>query len=207
VGQTPGEIRRDIEQTRVRMGANIEAIGYRMDVPARMRYRFSHIVHDVSGALGGKSNGHNGGDGDLIAAGEEKVSSLLQSAQSALTGMAGVVEERVSDAGQAVRSGLSEAKKTVGETTAKATGSASSETEDASGWAQDAEPGQAQARMQDRMHKMRDTAMNNWRRLGGFAKDNAPALGLGAFAVGVAAGMLIPRRRGRISALRRFWER
>jgi hypothetical protein len=51
VGQTAGEIRQDIEQTRARMGATIDAIAYRLDLPARTRHRFSHVVQDVSGAL------------------------------------------------------------------------------------------------------------------------------------------------------------
>ena len=48
MGQTAGEIRQDIEQTRARMGATIDAIGYRLDVPARVRYRVSHMMHDTT---------------------------------------------------------------------------------------------------------------------------------------------------------------
>ena len=52
---------------------------------------------------------------------------------------------------------------------------------------------QTQEQVQHQMQQTWDTAMGTWRRLGGFAKDNALALGLGAFAVGVIAGMFIPR--------------
>ena len=38
MGETPGEIRRDIEETRRQMGATLDALGYRMDVRARMRH-------------------------------------------------------------------------------------------------------------------------------------------------------------------------
>ena len=91
MGQTASEIRSDIEQTRSRMSATIEAIGYRLDVPARMRYRFSHIMHDVSGALARRPNGHNGGE-SLVGMGEEKVESMIQAAKGGVADTAEAVE-------------------------------------------------------------------------------------------------------------------
>lgn len=180
MGQTAGEIRYDIEQTRSRMSATIDAIGYRLDIPARMRYRFSHIMHDVGGVFTGKPEHGNGGEPGIIAKGEEMVGSALQAAQSGVTGMAGAVEERLSGIGQTVQSGLSEIKESVVDRM-------TSGSSDVYGTGRGTETSTTE--------QVRDTATGTWRRMGSFARDNALALSLGALAVGVIAGVFIPRSR------------
>ena len=44
MGQDPGLIREQIEQTRERMGETVDALGYKADVPARTRESISGRV-------------------------------------------------------------------------------------------------------------------------------------------------------------------
>ena len=112
--ETARDIQHDVGQARTRVGAAMEAVGYRADMPARLRHRVSHIVHDVGGALTGEPDGGSASD-------------------TAMDGDA---------------------------SSAQAAGS---------------------------------TAAGAWNTVRSFARANALALGLGAFAVGVVAGMFIPR--------------
>ena len=50
MGQEPGEIREDIEQTRARMGDTVEALGYKADVPSRAKDRVDAVKSKFTGA-------------------------------------------------------------------------------------------------------------------------------------------------------------
>ena len=56
MGQDPEVIRRDIEQTRERMGETVEALGYKADVPARTKDavsgRVTRVKQSITGAAG-----------------------------------------------------------------------------------------------------------------------------------------------------------
>jgi len=56
MGQDPDAIRREIEQTRERMGDTVEAIGYKADVPARTKERVSDTFSDVKDRIGGTAS-------------------------------------------------------------------------------------------------------------------------------------------------------
>jgi gas vesicle protein len=53
MGEDPGEIREEIEDTRVRMGETVEAIGYKTDVKTRAQEKVSGTVESVKSKLGG----------------------------------------------------------------------------------------------------------------------------------------------------------
>ena len=53
MGQDPEAIRREIEQTRDRMGDTVEAIGYKADVPARTKEKVTGTFSDVKERIGG----------------------------------------------------------------------------------------------------------------------------------------------------------
>ena len=55
MGQDPGEIRQDIEQTRERMGDTVEALGYKTDVPARAKEAVSSRVDSVKSKVSGST--------------------------------------------------------------------------------------------------------------------------------------------------------
>jgi hypothetical protein len=50
MGQDPGQIRNDIEETRARMGDTAEALGHKADVPGRAREAISDRVESVKSA-------------------------------------------------------------------------------------------------------------------------------------------------------------
>jgi hypothetical protein len=78
VGEAPDDIREEIEQTRVRMGETVEAIGYKADVKSRVR--------------------------DSIA---EKKDAVVGGADSLVSRMTGVVPDRQQVRGGARKVGLS----------------------------------------------------------------------------------------------------
>ena len=49
--QDPEAIKRDIEQTRQRMGDTVEALSYKTDVPARAKDAVSDRVEAIKGAV------------------------------------------------------------------------------------------------------------------------------------------------------------
>jgi len=51
MGKDPSEIRREIEQTRARMGDTVEALGYKADVPARVKDAVDERVETVKGTI------------------------------------------------------------------------------------------------------------------------------------------------------------
>jgi hypothetical protein len=50
MGQEPGAIREDIEQTRARMGDTVEALGYKADVPSRAKDKVGSVKSKITGA-------------------------------------------------------------------------------------------------------------------------------------------------------------
>jgi ElaB/YqjD/DUF883 family membrane-anchored ribosome-binding protein len=59
MGQDPEVIRRDIEQTRERMGETVEALGYKADVPTRTREAVSGRVTSVKEKITGAADSVN----------------------------------------------------------------------------------------------------------------------------------------------------
>jgi len=57
MGQDPDAIRREIEQTRERMGETVEALGYKADVPSRTKEAVSEKVHGVTDTVADKVQG------------------------------------------------------------------------------------------------------------------------------------------------------
>jgi hypothetical protein len=78
MGETPDEIREEIEQTRARMGDTVEAIGYKADVKSRVKESVADkkeaFVGSVSGgkdALVGKADALVSRVGGIVPAGEQ----------------------------------------------------------------------------------------------------------------------------------------
>ena len=61
MGQDPDAIRRDIEQTRDRMGDTVEALGYKADVPSRAKESVSGRVQSVKESIVGAKDSVNEG--------------------------------------------------------------------------------------------------------------------------------------------------
>jgi hypothetical protein len=88
MGEDTTQIRRDIEDTRAHMGETVEALGYKADVPSRLRDNINDRIDTVKGTvreamstgknalLGGKQNVSNALDstGDHAASARQAVS-------------------------------------------------------------------------------------------------------------------------------------
>ena len=59
MGQDPDAIRREIEETRERMGETVGAIGYKADVPTRAKEKVSGTVTSVKESITGKAQSVN----------------------------------------------------------------------------------------------------------------------------------------------------
>jgi hypothetical protein len=57
MGQDSSEIRREIETTRARMGDTVEALGYKADVPSRVKDAVNDRVETVKGTIGDAISG------------------------------------------------------------------------------------------------------------------------------------------------------
>jgi hypothetical protein len=57
MGQDTSQIRREIEETRARMGDTVEAIGYKADVPSRVRDNVNERIASVKGSIGDAVSG------------------------------------------------------------------------------------------------------------------------------------------------------
>lgn len=176
MGQTPGEIRRDIEHTRERMSYLLDAIGYKFDVPARVRYRLWTVKDSVGHFFGG--NGHDvgtvGREGveawadasqERLSMVQERAGAVVHETEERLESAVHAVEERAGEIKTDIETGLSHVKENVMENMTTA----------------------AEATL--------DTVERQGRAVGSFAKDNALLLGIGAFAATLAAGLLLPRTR------------
>lgn len=64
MGQESAQIRQNIEDTRTRMGETVEAIGYKADVPSRVRDAVSDKVETVKGSIGSALSGLSGARAD-----------------------------------------------------------------------------------------------------------------------------------------------
>ena len=56
MGQDPDTIRREIEQTRERMGDTVDAIGYKADVPSRAKEKVTGTFSDVKDRIAGTAS-------------------------------------------------------------------------------------------------------------------------------------------------------
>jgi gas vesicle protein len=59
MGQDPDTIRREIEQTRERMGETVEALGYKADVPSRTKEKVTGTVSGVKDKIVGTAGSVN----------------------------------------------------------------------------------------------------------------------------------------------------
>jgi hypothetical protein len=93
MGKDSSEIRREIEQTRARMGDTVEALGYKADVPSRVKEAVHDKVDTVKGTLGGVVDGVK----DALTGATGKVGNALGGAKDTVSGKVGDVTSNVTD--------------------------------------------------------------------------------------------------------------
>jgi hypothetical protein len=105
MGKDSSEIRREIEQTRARMGDTVEALGYKADVPSRVKEAVHDKVDTVKGTIGGvvdgvkdALSGATGKVGNALGGAKQSVSDKVGDVTSSLTsnvsdGVGGITEK------------------------------------------------------------------------------------------------------------------
>lgn len=93
MGKDSNEIRREIEATRARMGDTVEALGYKADVPSRVKDAVSERVETVKGTIGDAVAGVK----DAVGGVTGKVGSALGGATSSVTNTFSETSGRVGD--------------------------------------------------------------------------------------------------------------
>jgi uncharacterized protein YjbJ (UPF0337 family) len=94
MGKDSSEIRREIEQTRARMGDTVEALGYKADVPSRVKEAVHDKVDTVKGTIGGVVDGVK----DALSGATGKVGDALGGAKDTVSGKVGDVTSNMTDA-------------------------------------------------------------------------------------------------------------
>jgi uncharacterized protein YjbJ (UPF0337 family) len=86
MGQDTKQIRDEIETTRARMSDTVEAIGYKADVPSRVRDNVNERIASVKGTIG-----------DAVGGARDAVLGTTQSVSDSASDSLGNVQDRVSD--------------------------------------------------------------------------------------------------------------
>jgi len=71
MGQDPSDIRAEIEETRARVGQEVDALSYKTDVPARMGDFVDDKKQAVAGAVSGAKDAITGATSNILPSGEK----------------------------------------------------------------------------------------------------------------------------------------
>ena len=105
MGKDSSEIRREIEQTRARMGDTVDALGYKADVPARVKDAVHDKVDTVKGTIGNVVDGVKDALGGAKHAVSDKVSDVAGNVSDGVGGFAGNIPSGA-DVKKAARRGV-----------------------------------------------------------------------------------------------------
>jgi hypothetical protein len=98
MGKDSSEIRREIEQTRARMGDTVEALGYKADVPSRVKEAVHDKVDTVKGTIGGVVEGVK----DALGGATGKVGNALGGAKQSVSKVGDVTSSLTNNVSDAV---------------------------------------------------------------------------------------------------------
>ena len=84
MGKDSREIRQKIEETRERMADTIEALGYKADVPARVKDNLSERLETVKGVIGDAVASAKGALGETVAGAKESLGGTISDTKHAL---------------------------------------------------------------------------------------------------------------------------
>ena len=87
MGQDPSDIRTEIEETRMRVGEEVDALSYKTDVSARVGDYFDDKKQAVTGAVSGAKDKVSGATSTILPSGE-KVGRLKDAAERNPLGLA-----------------------------------------------------------------------------------------------------------------------
>ena len=99
MGKDSSEIRREIEETRARMGETVEALGYKADVPSRVKDALGERVETVKGTIS-----------DAVSGVKNTVKSTIDQTTGRVGEVTNSVSERAGDVASGVTGRLGDAK-------------------------------------------------------------------------------------------------
>ncbi|MBV8367581.1 MAG: DUF3618 domain-containing protein [Candidatus Eremiobacteraeota bacterium] len=106
MGQDSNEIRREIEETRARMGETVEALGYKADVPSRVKDAVNERVETVKGTISDAVSGVKNTVKSTIGQTTGRVGEVTSSVSGRAGDVASGVADRLGDAKYAARRGV-----------------------------------------------------------------------------------------------------
>lgn len=179
MGKDSSEIRREIEETRARMGDTVEALGYKADVPARVKDAVNDRVESVKGTIGG-----------VVDTVKDTVTGAVSGATGAVTGAVSGATDAVSGATGKVGSALGGVRRTASQTLSETTGRVQETTSDVRSSVQNTLSNTVGS-VTDKIPSPDDVRYAA-RRGAGIVQENPLGLALGALAVGFLAGLAAP---------------
>ncbi|HYW55228.1 MAG TPA: DUF3618 domain-containing protein [Dongiaceae bacterium] len=182
MGKDSSEIRREIEETRARMGDTVEALGYKADVPSRVKDAVNDRVETVKGTIGDvvesvkdTVTGATGAVGDALGGASGKVGSALGGAKRGMSDTLAGASDTLRDTTGRVRETTSR----VGETTSNVRSTVQNTLSNTVG------------SVAGKLPNPQDVT-GAARRGVGIVQENPLGLALGALAVGFLAGLAAP---------------
>ncbi len=106
MGKDPSEIRREIEETRARLGDTVEALAYKTDVPARVKDNAAEKLETVRGTVGdvaGTVKDAAGAAKDAAGTAKDAAAGAAATLKDTVAGAAGTVKNAVGGASEAVK--------------------------------------------------------------------------------------------------------
>jgi Protein of unknown function (DUF3618) len=178
MGKDSSEIRREIEETRARMGDTVEALGYKADVPSRVKDAVNDRVETVKGTISDvvesvkdSVTGATGKVGSALGGAKRGVSESLSGATDGLRGATDTLRDTTGKVGDTTNNVRSTVQNTLSNTVGSVTGKVGSVTE--------------------KLPNPQD--VTRYARRGvGIVQENPLGLALGALAVGFLAGLAAP---------------
>ncbi|HEV3086910.1 MAG TPA: DUF3618 domain-containing protein [Candidatus Elarobacter sp.] len=110
MGQDANEIRREIEATRARMGDTVEALGYKADVPARVKDAVYERVETVKGTIGEAAGAVKNAVGAALGGAKETMTSTLGQTTEKVSDVTSSLSERAGDAAGGMTAKLGDAR-------------------------------------------------------------------------------------------------
>ncbi len=175
MGKDSSEIRREIEETRARMGDTVEALGYKADVPARVKDAVNERVETVKGTIGSVVDSVK----ETVTGAVSGASGAVGAASDALGGATGKVGSALGGARRSVSQTLGDTTGRLQDTTSDVRSSVQNTLSNTVGSVTDKLPGP-------------DDVRYAARRGAGIVQENPLGLALGALAIGFLAGLAAP---------------
>lgn len=187
MGEDADEIRREIEATRARMSETVEAIGYKADIPSRLRENVNERIDSVKGTIGEAVGVVKGTFGEAVGGMKGTLGDAVGGAKGTLGDATGGMKGTLGDAAGGMKGTLGSAAGGVRGKFGDAVGGVKDTLGGAVGGVMDTARNSAQ-KTGDSLSQASGSA----RQAVSAATENPLGIGLGALALGLIAGLVFP---------------